>query len=375
MFEENILKAEEKAIFSLRSLYRKRGYQPYKMSKFEEYDFYARNKDFLVSDGVITFTDTNGKLMALKPDVTLSIIKNYKAKPGCTQRVYYNENVYRISGDTHEYKEIMQTGLECMGDIDLYNKLEVLRLALDSLEAISDDYRLVISHMGILSAILDKVCADEDFKSAVSTCVSEKNPHEIARLCEENGVDASVCEELQKFISIYGERTKVIAELEALSADVPGMADAIEELRIISNAVDDWALGKYISFDFSLVNDMNYYNGLVFQGYVNGIPDVMLSGGQYDRLMKRIGIDSGAMGFALYLDQLEMLSASNRKYDVDIVILYSDDSDIDALADTVHTFNKQGKTVSVQKAVPEKVRYKTLMKFNDKGVEILEDMD
>ena len=38
------------------------------MSKFEEYDFYAVNKDFLVSDSVITFTDTNGKLMALKPD-------------------------------------------------------------------------------------------------------------------------------------------------------------------------------------------------------------------------------------------------------------------------------------------------------------------
>ncbi|MBQ9067200.1 MAG: ATP phosphoribosyltransferase regulatory subunit, partial [Clostridia bacterium] len=129
MIEETMLKAEENAVYQLRSLYAEYGYQPYKMSKFEEYDLYARNKDFLVSDGIITFTDTNGKLMALKPAVTLSIHKNSKDVPHCTQRVYYNENVYRISGETHEYKEIMQTGLECMGIIDFFNTMEVLDLA------------------------------------------------------------------------------------------------------------------------------------------------------------------------------------------------------------------------------------------------------
>lgn len=77
-FDESILKSDERAIYGLRSLYRKHGYTQYKMSKFEEYDLYSENKDFLVSDGVITFNDTNGKLLALKPDVTLSILKNFK---------------------------------------------------------------------------------------------------------------------------------------------------------------------------------------------------------------------------------------------------------------------------------------------------------
>ena len=75
-FNNDVIKNDEKAIFALRSLYQKYGYKQYKMSKFEEYDLYAKNKDFLVSDSVITFTDFGGKLMALKPDVTLSIIKN-----------------------------------------------------------------------------------------------------------------------------------------------------------------------------------------------------------------------------------------------------------------------------------------------------------
>ena len=68
------LSLQEKVIFTLRKLYRENGYTQYRMSKFEEYDLYARNKDFLISDSVITFTDTNGKLMALKPDVTLNHI-------------------------------------------------------------------------------------------------------------------------------------------------------------------------------------------------------------------------------------------------------------------------------------------------------------
>ena len=72
----------EAITFALRSLYDRYGYSRYKMNKFEEYDLYARNKDFLICESVITFTDLDGKLMALKPDVTLSIVKNTKDAPG-----------------------------------------------------------------------------------------------------------------------------------------------------------------------------------------------------------------------------------------------------------------------------------------------------
>ena len=110
-FDQNILKFDEKAVFILRKLYSEYGYRQFKMSKFEEYDFYSKNKDFLVSDGVITFNDTDGKLMALKPDVTLSIIKNSKDDEKLVEKFYYNENVYRISESSHTYKEIMQMSI------------------------------------------------------------------------------------------------------------------------------------------------------------------------------------------------------------------------------------------------------------------------
>ena len=68
--DAGVLRSDEAAVFSLRSLYREYGYSRFKMSKFEEYDLYVKNKDFLVSEGVITFMDNDGRLLALKPDVT-----------------------------------------------------------------------------------------------------------------------------------------------------------------------------------------------------------------------------------------------------------------------------------------------------------------
>ena len=154
MFNQDILSFSEKAIFKMRELFVKSGYRQFKMSKFEEYDFYSNNKDFLVSDGIITFSDTNGKLMALKPDVTLSIIKNSKVNGG-VEKYFYNENVYRISGSTSSYKEIMQTGLECIGNIGLEQVIEVSLLAIKCLNILGNSVVLKFSHVGLTNSILN----------------------------------------------------------------------------------------------------------------------------------------------------------------------------------------------------------------------------
>ena len=135
---ENVMKYEERIVFALREMFRRHGYQQFKMRKFEEYDLYARNKDFLVSDNIITFTDLNGALMALKPDVTLSIVRSSRDGAG-VQKVYYNENVYRVSAAARGFREILQTGIECIGDVDDFCIAETLQLAIESLRHISPD--------------------------------------------------------------------------------------------------------------------------------------------------------------------------------------------------------------------------------------------
>ena len=157
--EKGTMKYEERIVFALRELYRRFGYIQYKMRKFEEYDLYARNKDFLISDNIITFTDVSGKLMALKPDVTLSIVRSGKDGGG-VQKVYYNENVYRVSAAAQGFREIMQSGIECIGEVDDCCVAETLMLAVESLRTISEDCVLDLSQLDIVSELVDALGAE-----------------------------------------------------------------------------------------------------------------------------------------------------------------------------------------------------------------------
>ena len=356
MIDEKLLKSEERAIFNLRSLYRKYGYAPFKMSKFEEYDLYVRNKDFLVSDRVITFNDTNGKLMALKPDVTLSIIKNSDDAPNEKKKVFYNENVYRISKNTHRYKEIMQAGLECIGDLDFYDIYEVINLAAETLAQISDSFVLNVSHLGFLQKILDDVCPDAGFSEKAIRLIEEKNSHDLVKLCKEYGIEDDKSQVLSTIILTSGERNRVISQIEKICSN-----EDLNELRAISEMLETSPYSDKILFDFSVVNNMNYYSGFVFRGFVDGICDGVLAGGQYDRMMKKMGRKSGAIGFALYLDLLEQLRTEKPGYDVDVLLVYDGKTGIKTVADKVNELIKSGKTVSAQKTVPEKLRYKEIV--------------
>lgn len=358
MLDTKILKNEEKAVFALRKLYRQYGYLPYKMSKFESYEYYIQNKDFLVGDRFITFNDTNGKLLALKPDVTLSIIKNGEDSPGCKQKVYYNENVYRVSENTHQFKEIMQAGLECIGDIDLYDIFEAVSLAAQSLALISEDFVLQISHLGVLGAVLEKISPDQAFRQKVITCMKSKNPHDLARVCEQQGVEDT---QLMQLLNAYGPRSKVLAQLEGL--DCP----ALQELKELSALLDQLPWGDKIVFDFSAVNNMNYYNGIVFRGFLSGICESVLAGGQYDKLMEKLDRRAGAVGFAVYLDLLEQMPGEDEEYDVDVLLIYEEDTEKAAVAKAVSALTSVGKTVSAQKSIPQKLRYRKLMKLSKEG--------
>ena len=356
MYNENILKSDERAVLSLRSLYKSYGYLPFKMSKFEEYDFYARNKDFLIGDRVITFNDVNGKLLALKPDVTLSIIKNTTDEPMVKQKVFYNENVFRVSARTHQFKEIMQTGLECIGDIDISDTFEVVYLAAKSLDAVSHELVLDISHMGILSAFLDEVSEDKAFRKEMIKRISEKNTHEALKLCSEYGIDADKASALIEIFALYGDMNTVIEKLTAL-AKTNAQKAAISELAGLCDLLSATEFADKIRIDFSVVNDMRYYDGIVFKGFLNGISEAVLSGGAYDPLMKRMNRKSRAIGFALYLDALEELEGSGVSHDVDVLLIYSDKTEAETIIKEKNKIISEGKTVYAAKAVPKKIRF------------------
>ena len=369
---ENVaLGFNEQVTLSLRSLYRGFGYSQYTMSKFEEYDLYARNKDFLISDQVITFTDTNGKLMALKPDVTLSIVKNSKDMPNGVQKVYYNENVYRVSKDAR-FKELMQIGLECLGVIDEYHLTEVLLLAAESLRRIDGDCVLDVSHLGVLSAVMDAIGLLREQQPQAVRFIGEKNLHELTALCRAASIADDRIDLLGKLITVGGNPATVLPTLQSLLADVIDTAPLDQLARVIA-ALNHAGCGEMIRIDFSVVDNMRYYNGIVFKGFVNGVPSGVLSGGQYDKLMQKMHRKSGAIGFAVYLDQLDRLHETVSEFDVDTVLLYDSGADAASVCQAVQSLAAQDLRVMAATEIPVDVRYRQLAKLTEKGVTVLEN--
>ena len=346
---------------ALCGLYGSFGYSRYKMNKFEEYDLYARNKDFLVADRVITFTDTNGKLMALKPDVTLSIAKNSRDVPGAVNKLYYDENVYRVSKGSNSFKEIRQIGVECTGDLDDYCILETLSLALKSLRVISEEVALDVSELSVIGELLDGRDMTNRQKREILNRIGEKNLHETEALCAAAGMDADTIAVLKKLVAAYGKPGDVLPALKALLPESKGLA----RLETLTKALGDEA----VRVDFSLVSDMSYYNGVVFKGYVGGIPESVISGGQYDRLMEKMKHTAGAVGFAVYLDLLEGLSAPDADYDADVLILYDESNPVAEVLAAAQTVTDNGKTVCVRRKIPAKLRYRELVSLVKGGAD------
>lgn len=302
----------------LEELCRKYGYAPYKMSRFEEYELYVRNKDFLQSDRVITFSGKDGRLLAMKPDVTLSIIKNAPETPGAVRKVHYRENVYRMDRDTGNFREIFQAGLECVGDVGGYEVAEVVYLAAKSLEAVGGGTILSLSHVGLIRSALDASGLPEDARKQALDCLRQKREQELRALCTQTGADEK--------LPIALLRARTLSDLEPLMEEGN---EAWQELRRIVELLNARGCGARVRLDFSLGNDMKYYSGLVFKGYARGVPNSILSGGQYDRLLEHMGKKARAIGFAVYLDQL---AEEDDGWDVDTLLLCGDAAPAEILA-------------------------------------------
>ena len=304
---DRVIGVSEKISLLLRELYYSYGYRAYRMNKFEEYDLYSQNKEFLVSDNVITFTDAGGKLMALKPDVTLSIIKNSAHGAGAINKVFYSENVYRASSDADGFKEITQTGLECFGDITKSEITEVVLLAAKSLKTIADDCVLDISDISVLKKMIAGIGVSERRAKDVIRLIGEKNFDGIANIVENaDGKKAAI---FDKLVKINGGLKDVLPRLTALKSEINERS--FDEFLNVLSVLSESENADVFRVDLSVVGDVNYYNGIVFKGFVKNVPKAVLSGGQYDNLMKKLAKSGKAIGFAVYLDVLERLVNSD----------------------------------------------------------------
>ena len=305
-FDLSRLLPKERASFALRALYEAAGCRKYHMGRFEEYGLYQENRSFLSSEQVITFTDLDGRLLALKPDVTLSIAKTAQPAPGETLKYYYHENVYRPSAESHTFQEISQMGLEMLGAVDEAAVEQAVCLAAQSLEQLGQPWVLEVSHMGYLFGLFDALGVPEAARPGLLAALRAKNIHELRAAASTAGLEDAGADALTALLDLSGDYAAVLPKAEALCQNAR-MEAAAAELRALAAPLAQ--AGGTVRLDLTLAGEMEYYNGLVFQGYLRSLPRPLLKGGRYDLLMQKFTPGAGAIGFAVYLDELDRLSA------------------------------------------------------------------
>ncbi len=346
---------QEKYYFKIRDAFESSGYKPYRMRKFEEYSLYADNRSFLTSEYIITFTDTDGKLLALKPDVTLSILKNTKANENVTEKLYYKENVYRLDKHSGEYKEINQIGLECIGKLDTLNVIEIIELGLASLAATGKSYILDISDMGIINSLLEYYRVDELAKTAIFEQMSIKSKDELNKVAAEYGVNAELTDKLIRLLNAPSDYDAALKVLKAVSV-TESMKEIADKFAIIKDVFDNTEYKGRLKLDFSVIDNTGYYNGVIMQGYVDGASKAVLHGGQYDKLVEKFRKNLSAMGFALYVDELRNIQEVKNEF-VDVLLIYSGKSNYKEVLRLARELRENGESVRTDRSEPSGLLY------------------
>ncbi|TXJ58902.1 ATP phosphoribosyltransferase regulatory subunit [Brachyspira aalborgi] len=332
---------ENSIVSNLINIYERFGFKKIKLSKFEDYNLYNNNKDFLQTEHILTFMNLNGNLKSLRPDVTLSIVKKVlKDNEKETQKIYYIEDIYKIV--SNEYEEIPQVGVEIIGKLNNYSNLEIISMAIESLKSINKNYILEISNIDFISAIFDEINLEENLKIEILNNIYLKNKHDLEKLLNKN-VDCKYKKYILSFVELSGNYKYILKKLKSLIINKK-MQKSYEELKSLSFVFELYNNFDKILLDFSIESQLGYYNGIIFKGYIKESNDIILSGGRYDKLLNKFNSNKNAIGFAIYMDKLY---EKNKTSDfIDILILYKS-GDENILLNEVRKFMNKNKKVRV----------------------------
>ena len=333
-------------LLNIRKMYDSYGYKKISLPSFEEYDLYNENKDF-IDRNVLTVMSPNGKLLALRPDITLSVAKKVSKDQSLKySKIYYQENTYNLTKYVG-YEEDEQLGIELIGKESTFLDFEIINLAVKSLDIINKKSMIVLSHAGFISSVFDNFDLEYEIKEEILDCINRKNSHDIQKILKSNEhISANVKKLIYKIPELSGNLENIEKELLKYEINV-NMKKILSELKQLNSLLMKFYKKSKIIFDFSVVKNLNYYNGIILQGYIEGFPNVILTGGRYDKLFEKFGVDTGAVGFAILTDGLKGYYKDTDKKDFEILIAY-DNSDFEKLVEIVNDFQKKGLRVRTE---------------------------
>ncbi len=333
-------------LLNLKKLYDSYGYKKIILPAFDEYDLYNENRDFISGNNILTIMNPSGRLLALRPDITLSVAKKISREQSLKyEKIYYSENVYK-SVKYKGYEEVEQLGVELIGKDSLFLNFEIANLAMKSLEIINKNYIAIFSHVGFVSSIFEGLDLEYEVQEEIFKCIEGKNIHDIRKILSKINIKEETKELICVLPELSGNLDLICQKLSEYVIN-DKIKNILEELKGLYGLLKKFHKESNIIFDFSIVKNLNYYNGIIIQGFIEGMPNIILTGGRYDKLFEKFGVDNGAIGFAILTDNLKGYFKEEEKKDFDILLIY-DDSDFEKLTEIIDNFVAKGYRVRAE---------------------------
>ncbi len=284
------VKTYEAVSRSLSDIYERGGFQPVMTPAVEYYDVFDCDKS-IKPESMYKLSDMNGRLIVFRADNTLPMVRVAATKlrhENMPLRLCYNQSIYRIAnGYSGRRSEILQSGVEIIGDTGVRGDLVCASTAIEALSSLGADFKLEIGNVGFYNELISELNLSESESAELRTNVEHKNLGKIA----EYGKIASIP-------LLYGGR-EVLEKAAAIAGDNKAALDAVNYVGNIYDTLVSSGAGDHVIIDMGLVHEIDYYTGLVFRGYMDGAGEPVLAGGRYDSLSSCFGLDAPATGFAV----------------------------------------------------------------------------
>ena len=283
------------------------GYREVATPAFEySANFVAEMKADL-EDNVYRFPDERGRALVLRPDFTLPlarVVATYLSEGPKPLRLCYGGSIYRYANAQQgKQRELTQAGVELIGAASANADAEVMALAADVLQALGlQEFTLCLGHAGFLETLLSAHGVSAEDKENIFDYFNKKDFVSLKEMVEAMAVSQEAKDAIMRVPHLRGGKDV----LQAAAALVPD-GKATEPLTVLGQVWDvlaDYGVTQFVTLDLGLVRMMDYYTGIVFEGYTGGLGYPICGGGRYDQLLENFGPEMPAVGFALNIDHL-----------------------------------------------------------------------
>lgn len=280
------------------------GYFQIEPSIFEDFDRFTYLNKRIRKESMVKVIGGSSEVLILRPDITTSIIKSLipRWQEGLKVKLFYNSSIYR-NQEIANVKEIRQMGIEYLGEESLKADKEVILLALKVLNSFDHRFILEMSNSKYINGLLKEIDIEENDRKHIKDLIYRKNRHELASYIRTLNVPKSIFDTLANITDLQGDIETVEAKSKLYHLN-DEMKQALDEIKVLNELIEEKGYKSNVQVDMSMVTELDYYDSLIFKGYLPDSYKDIISGGRYDSFTKVFGEKVSAIGFCIDVDEL-----------------------------------------------------------------------